>query len=327
MKKDTIKQIRRLLKRYRSLIVAVVVIIISILAIFIYLQYQNSPQRIVYDAVLGAVQSPQLTVRGTIAITTNDTDNVIVATMNGQLTQDKSHFVVSSTSNPRLHGEMITDRDDTFLKINRASDIVISAAPQQQTNLYASIVPQIKQTIDDKWIWIEQSDVALVGSIVKLSGCSVDIVQSISKSTASRTALLNLYKNHPFFVVSEDGASTEQIGRYLLKIDTVLFDEFMASFPSSPLATKLSGCQYQSPATTSGTLKGATIHLTIDKKNRQIVGIDAYTGQPSLLRASIKLDYSTTVVINNPQDITRFGDIKQQVFKGFLSNSSGVTND
>lgn len=326
MKKDTTKQIRRLSKRYRSLIVVGAMLIVSSLAVFIYLQYQNSPQRIVYDAVLGAVQSPQLTVRGTIA-TATDTEDVIVATMNGQLTQNKGHFVVSSTSNPQLHGEMITDRDDTFLKINRASDLVISAAPQQQADLYASIVPQIKQTIDDKWIWIEQSDVALVGSIVKLSGCSVDIVQSISKSTASRTALLNLYKNHPFFVVSEDGASTEQIGRYLLKIDTVLFDEFMASFPSSPLATKLSGCQYQSPATTSGTLKGTTIHLTIDKKNRQIVGIDAYTGQPSLLRASIKLDYSTTVVINNPQDITRFSDIKQQVFKGFLSNSSGVTND
>lgn len=326
MKKDSIKQIRRLLKRYRTTIVAVVVIIISILAIFMYLQYQNSPQKIVYDAVFGAVQSPQLTVRGTIA-TTTDTDDVIVATMHGQLTQNKSHFVVSSTSNPQLNGEMVTDRDDTFLKINRASELVISAALQQQIDLYGSIVPQIKQTIDDKWIWIEQSDVALVGSIVKLSGCSVDIVQSITKSAASRRALLDMYKNHPFFVVSEDGASNEQIGKYLLKIDDVLFDEFMASFPSSSLATKLSGCQYQSPATTSETLKGTKIHLTIDKKNRQIVGIDAYTGQPSQLRASIEPDYSTTVVINNPQDITRFSDIKQKVFKGFLSNSSGVTND
>ncbi|RYX78691.1 hypothetical protein EON76_03150 [bacterium] len=327
MKKDSTMQIRRLLKRYRSLIVSVVILIISSLAVFMYLQYQNSPQKIVYDAVLGAVQSPQLTVGGTIAAPTTDTDNVIVATMNGQLTQTKSHFVVSSISNPQLNGEMITDRDDTFLKINRASELAISTAPQRQADLYASIVPRIKQTIDDRWIWIEQSDVALVGSIVKLSGCSIDIVQSITKSSASRKALLDLYKSHPFFVVSEDGVSNERIGNYLLTIDEATYDEFITSFPLSSLSTKLSGCQYQSRAITSEAQRGMTIRLTIDKKNRQIVEIELYTGQKTQLQVSIKPDYSTTVVIYNPQDITRFSDIKQQVLKGFLSNSSGAIGD
>lgn len=326
MAKDIMIRIRRLPKRYSITFVAGTLIVVIGAAIAMYVYYQTSPQKIVYDAVQNALTSSTLMFEGTVMRTASDNSDAVAA-VDGQLSQTKSRLAIAGTSTDQLKGEMITDRDDTFLKINRASELVASAVPSHQTELYASILPQIKQTIDGKWIWIEQSDVALVGSIVKLSGCSVDIVQSITKSTASRTALLNVYKNHPFFVVSEDGAGTEQIGNYTLKINNVIFDEFMASFPSSSLATKLSGCQYQSPAITSETLRGFTIHLTIDKKNRQIVEVDAHTGQTSQLRVFIKPDFSTPSVINNPQDITRFSDIKQQVFKGFLSNSSGVTND
>lgn len=316
-------RIRHLRKRYVIGVIVTGAMIISLAAALAYVQYQNSPQKIVLDAVQNALMSPTLSFRGNVTGATNDTS---LASIDGQLTQTKSRLSFTSSSADKLKGEMITDRDDTFLKINRASELVVAAVPSRQADLYASILPQVKETIDDRWIWIEQPDTALVGSLLKLSGCSIDMVQSITRSASSRTSLLNLYRSHPFLIVSKSEGGKGSIGNYTLTIDDVLFDEFMTAFPLSQLATKLSGCHYQSVGITSSMVKGFTIKLTIDTSTRRILDSNVYTGRASQLQLSMKPDFVTTATIDNPEHITRFSDIKQQVFKDFLSRSSDASS-
>lgn len=327
MTKNIFSYGRRLHKRQRIGIACGALIVTATIGILVYLHIQNSPQKIVYDAVKNMLISSDVSFEGTM--TKDETNAATVATFKGQLMQSRSKLSIisgmSGSTNP-LKGEMITDGRDTFLKINRASQLISEAAPSSQADMYASLLPQVTQKIDDKWIWIEQSDIALIGSVVQLSGCSIDTVQAITRNSSSRTALLNLYAKHPFFRITKHAEQVGQIGTFDLTIDDATFDEFMASFPASVLATKLSGCQYQSPSVTSDTIRGFKMELVIDVSTRRIVDVTVFTGRSSHLRLSVKPNYTATSTIDIPEDITRFSDIKQQLFKDFLSRTSGAAN-
>ncbi len=306
--------------RKRTLIIivgALLVLLGSALVAYTYFFWQNSPEKIVADALTNAASSRSATYTSTIK-----SKNAPIAQIKGRYTDGKSEMNgVITTSLPgslgKIDASAVVTQRDVYLKVSDATELVKQTAPESQQHIFAIILSMLQKQIDNKWIQMATSDLVILEPATKVSGCSADGIKQLTTSQPLRMAVIRTYLDNPFLTIVESGTQG-MIGTYQISIERSILDKFLDAVQTTD-ATKalVAGCDAEISKLKNGNISNVRVELVIDKISRTISQADISLSGKSPLDVSITPLFNQSVTVKEPTADVKFRDIESRLYGAY----------
>ena len=306
-------------RRTLIIIVGALMAVIGTVAVaFAYFWYQQSPDRIVMDAVMHSLDAKSTRYEGKLFLLGSPEPQI---TYKGAFGDGKSKLDVtvgmpSGIEFTQLNTSTVATKDDLYLKIDQASRLISETAPPAIKETFEPHLSLIRQEVDGKWLKVNPSDIDMYQPITQVSQCAASLFQLFTTSDSSAyNKVFDVYKQYPFLKVSESAHSTGQIGKYLLTLDADTYDQFKEKLYKSAFYASLALCNREAHDIKTNDIRQMAITLTIDKSKREVIDMVMTQGGVQGSKLVLTPVFNETVSVQVPTETARIGDIQAKALR------------
>lgn len=301
----------------------IVILIAAFLAIFGtgsiaygYYFWNQTPERVVADALLNAGLSESATFTVDVNSPTRS-----LASMSGHYVDDRGQAEASIKT--MLPGELSTVSVSTvmtpselYMKVPRASQLISEVAPPAQRSLANVFTPVLKSRVDNKWVYMQPADAALLQGVTHMSSCTVDSLRMLMTSRHARSSLVNTYIQHSFLETKE--AKVEKnYGTYQLTINHDAFNEFLDALPKADSSVPFQRCVSEVKSLRQSKASTSVIELTIDISSRKITQAVISAAGAENTTIMITPVFGQAASVEKPDDAVRLDEVKSLLYSLF----------
>lgn len=320
--KKTATKRRTLGKRTVFIAISVLFVILgSAAAAYGLHAWQQTPEKVVADALTNAVQARSMAYDVKV-----DSPTMPLAAIQGSYSDQISQ--VSATVRTEypgdlstMSGSIIATSKSLYVKVANTSQVIKKIVPASQERIVNALLPIIQDDIDHKWIKLAVSDASYLQDFTKVSSCVVDAAKQLSVSQSARTKLMNVYLANSFFDVKEV-KSQPGSGTYQLTIDQQRFQAFIDALQTTDNSVPFSKCRQELTQVRKSSVHLSVIELEIDKTSRHITLATITTTGENATTIKIIPSFKRTVVVEEPKDVVQFDSLKSQFISLFLLNQA-----
>jgi len=299
-------------KRTIIIIVAALLAVVGTVSVsYAYYFWQQSPEKIVADALVNASEASS----ATFDVDVNSPTRML-ASVNGSYTEGRSQFDARiKTKYPGalsdVHVSAINADTSLYVKSPHVSGLVGEMLPVGQQDMINAITPVVKDQIDDKWLYIQSTDVNYVKAMTGITSCLVESARRVSSDSFARSELVEIYLRNKFFEIEETRAD-KNFATYELTVNKDMFNDALNDLALS--RAPFGGCRAELNTLRSDKIYNLVIHLVIDKSSRTIAQATVSVSGADGMTAMITPRFNVPVEIRAPSENVRFDDIKTQLF-------------
>jgi len=227
-----------------GLLVTIFVVVIGGGSALAYQFWYQSPNKVVTDALIGAVTAKSVSYTGNMTVDGDTTKSVIEVTgqqlgANGNM--DAKLTMTSGGKNYVMNGSAIIDEPgDLYFKVENLTNL----SPIYKALIGgSSVVDKLVAKINGNWIKISSPDLSgISSSAAKVKTCINNTVNKFKGDKAALTEISNLYQKHSFIIVDKQlGTKDGNLG-YSVKIDSVASKAFAIGLEDTTIYKQLNGC-------------------------------------------------------------------------------------
>jgi hypothetical protein len=319
---QTPRTTRSLHSKRRLLILIGVALALLLLALTYVYWYQN-PKKVVSDAFLNVISAKTVNYAGVVQMTGSMKMNTTMdggispkgTVVNAKFTFDTQNKQYTLTGNGLLDAN-----GDAYVKIKDINELIDnyrSAVPAASLSLFDKIIDKI----DDKWIKISAADIKNYNAdFAVIQKCSSDAIIKIQDDTATKSTLLELYKNHPFVAIDKTlGVKGDSLG-YSLKIDHDESKSFTTEYKKTTFYKNLVKCDKsyvvdKDIAKQSTTADGVAVDVWVSRWSHILTKVDVRDekNKSSTTNLSIETKFNQPVTVEAPKNATTLEKLQNDV--------------
>lgn len=310
-------------RRTLIIVISALVVVLGATGIAYAYAWYQSPEKIVLDAAMNAVSAksanyegktylfgskqPQISYSGAFGSGLSKLDVSISMPLGGDLSS--------------LNTSLVTTKDDVYLKIDKASQLIDETAPPAFKQSFQAYLPLIRDEVDGKWIKVNQNDIDLYQPVTHVSRCVTDIFQILTTEQSATQTLAGMYSQHPFFKVDELSQPADAIGKYRLTLDNAQYEKFKARLYGSAFYASLASCNKKSHDVKSSDVQDLMIDVTVNKANRELTEMSIDQGKASTTRVTLQPRFNAPADIEVPKNTARMSDLEGKAFQDYMKTT------
>lgn len=301
--------------RRRTLIIfvgAFLVMVGSALVAYAYFFWYNSPDKIVADALTNAVSAQSVAYTAEINAPTKPIATLQGKYMTGLAEANTTIHTGLANDLNKVRASLVATPRDTYVKLSHATQLARQVAPLDQKKTYETFTPLVAGIVDDKWLRVTPADLTILQGVTHVSDCTANSIRSALVNPRTRTTIGQLYMSSPFFTIKEI-KTEKQYSTYQLTIVKQTLDAFLDAVTTNG-ETPLSKCNLEIAAIKRSTMDATVTEVIIDRTTRTITQIIVNTSGKDPVTTMVVPVFGQPVTISEPQNATRFADIKAQFY-------------
>ncbi len=279
--------------------------------------WQQSPDKMVADALSNAASSQSVSYDIEV-----NSPTMSLAAISGSYKDGNSQAeAVIRTALPgalaTVTGSVMATNKNLYVKVPNATEVVREILPESQQKVAGLLLPLIQNDINDKWIRMAIADTAFFQGVTNVSSCVVESARNLSVNQQARMLMTRAYMQNAFFAAKEVKTDKNR-GTYQLTIDRTKFHAFIDAITRSSPAIPFSKCNKELAAVKASAVDTSVIELVIDKTTRTLTQVTVSTPGKDAMTVMISPVFDQTDAISEPTEgVTRFDDLKAQFFTVF----------
>jgi hypothetical protein len=291
---------------------AVALLLVSGVSVYAYHFWQQTPDKIVFDALRNAAGAETITVKGTATDSPKASFDVMskgsALAVNGKMTTDLAG------KQTQLNGSFVRIDNALYAKVDRLTDIFIEKLAPAGIDKFKPYIQPFAANIDSSWIKMNNDSMPISSDNIIGAQCAVDFFQKIRTDKSAANELFAAYLLHPFFTVTEQSRISDTTAVYRLVADSTKATAFQENLKSTSFYRSLSKCAGNALAFAD--LSNVMIDMTVNTTTRTMSDISVSQG--STLVASMTTSFEKPVTIAAPAESVEFSDLQNQVTSLYL---------
>jgi hypothetical protein len=284
-----------------------------------YSVYQ-SPQKVIFDSIMSAVNAKTATVSGTISVDSKDSTTAIKLSVKQNENSASLNVDLKITSGGKDYtftGDGVaTASGDFYVKLSKLDSIATTLTSLANAQLgssasSAALVQKLVAKVDGTWVKLSSDELkAFNVTASAVQSCSNSAIAKFKNDSSAIKELSDLFQMYPFISVEKDlGVVNGSIG-YQLKADKSNTTSFVDGLKSTKIYTALHDCDKTftldaSSLTIDNANSGGNIELWATEWTHQLtkVVIDG-TSDGNTIKSSFEPVFNQPVTIDAPATST-----------------------
>ena len=303
--------------------------------------YQN-PEKVVTDAVVGAIQAKTVTYTGSLTAEGDFKLKVELTGANNAATSDlvaKITFPIENKEYTLEAAARFDDKSDLYVKvknIDKLAGAYRSALPPES----AGAVDQLIAKINDRWIKVSTGDLAQFDEAAsKKQKCVSDAIKKYYQDDKAMTEVADVYKKNKFITIEQKlNGKPGNLG-YTLKEDEKKSEAFFKGLKDTKVYKTLNECDPEfnieekeaAEQTVSDETQENTVELWVDQWTHQITELKASSKDKKDTKNSVigvlRPKFNEKVTVETPKNSVTLKQLQAEIEELMMAAMTSGTSE